>query len=105
MSLIEGRFARHPACTAATPRAPPRRHRGLDSSRRSPPRPVERVSDLRALLAGDAVTDVGAAGLVVAEPGDRRHLQPRVASRRIHLDVEAAVVALAHVAGADLDDA
>ena len=58
-----------------------------------------------ALLALDPVPDVGTPRLVVAEPADRRHLQPLVAAGRVHLDVEAAMVALAHVAGADLDDA
>ncbi len=47
--------------------------------------------------------DVGAAGLVVGEPADRRHLQPRAGTGRVHLDVEAAMVALAEVTGADLD--
>ncbi len=67
-------------------------------------RAVQRVGDLRALLAGDAEADVGAARLVVAEPRDRRDLEPGVGAGCVHLDVEAAVVALAHVAGADLDD-
>ena len=39
-----------------------------------------------------AEADVGPAGLVVGEPADRRHLQPRVDARRVDLDVEAAVV-------------
>ena len=50
------------------------------------------------------VADRGPAGLVVREPRDRRHLQPLVAARGVDLDVVRAVVALAQVAGADLDD-
>ena len=47
---------------------------------------------------------LAASRLVVAEPADRRHLEPRVGAGRVHLDVEAAVMALPHVARADLDD-
>ncbi len=111
------RCVRCRACTATAPRA---RDRAvgvavvLDDRRPHPRhrerRTVERVDELGPLdrLAVGIVApepDVAATSLVVAEPADRRHLEPGVGARRVHLDVEAAMVALAHVAGADLDDA
>jgi len=47
--------------------------------------------------------NAGTPRLVVAEPADRRDLQPCVGTGSVDLDVVGAVVALAHVASADLD--
>ena len=49
------------------------------------------------------IADVGAASLVVGEPADRGDLEPLPASGGVNLDIDAAVMALTEIAGADLD--
>src|SRR5258706_3119034 len=64
---------------------------------------VQCVGNLGSLALARPVTDVRPTSLVVTEPTHRADFDPHRAAGRIDLDVDASVVALTQVAGADLD--
>ena len=81
---------------------------GLDHGRPHPGHgqagAVQRVDHLRAPALCRPVTHVRPPGLVVAEPGDRRDLQPLVGTRGVDLQVEGPRRRAPQVTGAEVQD-